>query len=139
MRLRGLLGGVNAGDPHLLKEERQFVAVWRQPLRVQRSMKTQTQSPTRVGRVLQPGFLPSQTAAENTPLCVAEARPPKVRASGSGPIVGGGARVEWTVEGSLEARLQTAGGQGSIWEPINITVQGKWRALIKVCLGIDRS
>lgn len=43
------------------------------------------------------------------------------------------------MEGSLEARLQTAGRQGSIWEPVNITVQGKWRALINVCLGIDRS
>lgn len=72
---------MNAGDPHLLKEERQFVTVWGQPLRVQRSVKTQTQSPTRVGRVLQPGFLRSQTAAENTPLCDAEAGPPKVRAS----------------------------------------------------------
>lgn len=41
-RLGGLFGGVNAGEPHLLKEERQFVTVWGQPLRVQRSVKTQT-------------------------------------------------------------------------------------------------
>lgn len=52
--------GVNAGDPHLLKKERQLVTIWGQPLRVQRSVKTQTQSPTRVGRVFQPGFLRRQ-------------------------------------------------------------------------------
>lgn len=41
-RLADLLGGVNAGDAHLLKEERQFVTVWGQPLGVQRPVKTQT-------------------------------------------------------------------------------------------------
>lgn len=54
--------GVNARDPHLLKEEGQFVTVWGQSLRVQRSVKTQTQSPSGLRRVLQPGFLRRQAA-----------------------------------------------------------------------------
>lgn len=45
----------------LLKEERQFVTVWGQPLWVQRSVKTQTQSPPGIGRVLGSGFFRCQT------------------------------------------------------------------------------
>lgn len=70
---------MNAGDAHLLKEERQFVTVWGQPLRVQGPMKTQTQSPTRVRGVVQPGFLHRQTAKERRTRCQAEERPPPRR------------------------------------------------------------
>lgn len=90
-RLQGLLGGVNATNPHLLKEERQFVTVWGQSLGVQRSMKTQTQSPTGVGRVLQRGFLRGHTALENPALSdsVTAPSPPKAW-GGTGPNLGRG-------------------------------------------------
>ena len=94
--------GVNARGPHLLKEERQLVTFGGQPLGVQRSVKTQAQSPTRVGRVLQPSFLRRQSVFENQVLSDSEAAPIPQGWGGKGPDVGGGARAQWTAGMSLE-------------------------------------
>lgn len=87
--MRGLLRDVNAGDPHLLKEERQFMTVRGQPLRVQRSVKTQTQSPPGIGRVLGSGFFRCQTAAEKRALSTQKQGPRRCRPLGAGLDVGG--------------------------------------------------
>lgn len=89
------------------------MTVWGQPLRVQRSVKTQTQSPTRVWRVLQPGFLSGQTTEEKTARRDAEAGPPRHRPLGiRQDKTGGGAtylgRGPVGVDGGGESGSQTA-------------------------------
>lgn len=76
------------------------MTVWGQPLRVQRSMKTQTQPPTGVRRALQPRFLRRQTASENSALRNEATGPRKAQAARGGARYWGGAREEV----SLEAR-----------------------------------
>lgn len=125
--------GANAGDPHLLEEERQLVTIRGQPLRVQRSMETQAQPPTGVGRILQPSFLRCQSALENQALSDSGAAPTPQGRGGKGPDVGGGAGAQWAARMSLEARLQITGGRESLSEPANVTAQGKWQTLINVC------